>query len=212
VATLGGPLRIPHLFQKGPTFFIGYQWTRNRNDAIQSALMPDSAERDGNLSQGVNELGQPVQIFDPATGLPFPGNIIPQNRISPQTQALLNFYPLPNVAGNPLYNYQIPIISNTHQDARQSRLDKTLNPRDEVYVDFAFQSTRSGSPNLFGFLDVTDTLGINTGIYWSHRFNQRFFLNLGYRFTRLATRITPYWENRENVSGQAESQAIIKTR
>jgi trimeric autotransporter adhesin len=38
VATLGGLLRIPHLFQKGPTFFIGYQWTRNRNDAIQSAL------------------------------------------------------------------------------------------------------------------------------------------------------------------------------
>ena len=164
--------------------------------------MPDSAERDGNLSQGVNELGQPVQIFDPATGLPFPGNIIPQNRISPQTQVLLNFYPLPNVAGNPLYNYQIPIISNTHQDARQSRLDKTLNPRNEVYGDFAFQSTRSGSPNLFGFLDVTDRLGINS-IYWSHRFNQRFFLYLGYRFTRLATRITPYWENRENVSGQA---------
>jgi hypothetical protein len=46
-------------------------------------------------------------------------------------------------------------------------------------------------------------LGINTGFNWSHRFNQRLFLNLGYRFNRLSTRITPYFENRENVSGEA---------
>ena len=116
---------------------------------------------------------------------------------------MLNLYPLPNVAGNPRYNYQIPILSNSHQDALQSRFDKTLNPKNELYGDFAFQSTRTGSPNLFGFLDTTDVLGINTGIHWSHRFSQRLFLNLGYRFSRLATRVTPYWENRENVSGAA---------
>ena len=200
VATLGGPLRIPHLWRKGPEFFAGYQWTRNSDATTQSALVPDLAERAGNFSNELNAQGQPIQIFNPATGLPFPGNMIP---ISPQAQALLNLYPLPNLAGNPRYNYQIPILSDTHQDALQSRFDKALNSKNDLYGDFAFQSTREGSPNVFGFLDTSDVLGFNTGMHWSHRFNQRLFLNLGYRFSRLATRITPYWENRENVSGQA---------
>jgi hypothetical protein len=200
VATLGGPLRIPHVCRRGPNFFVGYQWTRNRDAATQSALVPDLAERAGDFSNELNAQGQPVQIFNPATGLPFPGNLVP---ISPQAQALLNLYPLPNVSSNPRYNYQIPILSSTHQDALQARLDKTLNSKNELYGDFAFQSTREGTPNLFGFLDTTDALGINTTVHYSHRFNQRLFLNLAYGFSRLATRVTPYWENRENISGQA---------
>ncbi len=36
----GGPLRIPHLLRNGPNFFVGYQWMRNRNDTIGTALMP----------------------------------------------------------------------------------------------------------------------------------------------------------------------------
>lgn len=200
VATLGGPLKIPHLLPKGPNFFVGYQWTRNRNDTTQSALVPSLPERMGDFSNTLNAQGQPVQIFNPATGLPFPGNAVP---ISSQAQALLNLYPLPNISGNPRYNYQVPIVSDTHQDALQSRFDKELNPKNELYGDFALQSTREGNPNIFGFLDTTDALGLNTGVHWTHRFHQRVFLNVGYRFSRLATRITPFWENRENISGKA---------
>ena len=29
LATLGGPLHIPHLLPHGPNFFVAYQWTRN---------------------------------------------------------------------------------------------------------------------------------------------------------------------------------------
>lgn len=191
---LGGPLRIPHLFKRGPNFFLNYQWTRNSSDAIQSALMPDSTERSGVFLNS---------IIDPSTGAPFAGNAIPQNRISPQAQALLNFYPLPNSPGTTRYNYQIPIVSHTHQDALQSRFDKTLNPTDQIYGRFAFQSTRSDTPNVFGFLDTTDLFGINTAVNWSHRFHQRSFLNLGYQFSRFSNRVTPYFENRENVSGEA---------
>jgi hypothetical protein len=201
VATLGGPLKIPHLLERGPMLFVGYQWTRSRDAATQAGLVPDSAERGGDFSHQVDALGQPIQIFDPSTGFQFPGNRIPSGQISPQAQALLNFYPLPNVAANPLYNYQIPIVSNTHQEALQSRLDQTFNPKNELFGDFAFQSTRYGSPNLFGFLDTTDVLGFNAGIHWSHRLNHALLLSLGYNFSRLATRIKPYWENRENVSG-----------
>jgi trimeric autotransporter adhesin len=203
LATLGGPLRIPHLLRRGPNFFAGYQWTRCVNDTTESALVPDAAERDGDFSKALSPLGQPVEIFDPTTGLPFPGNKVPPTRISPQARALLNYYPLPGFSGDPRYNYQVPINTDTHQDALQSRFNQTFDPKNQLYGGFAFQSVRTGSPNLFGFLDTTDVLGINTGINWSHRFNQGLFMNLGYRFSRLATRTTPYWENRKNVSGEA---------
>ncbi|MGB7281170.1 MAG: carboxypeptidase-like regulatory domain-containing protein [Candidatus Acidiferrum sp.] len=176
VATLGGPFRIPHLLHNGPYCFVGYQWTRDRDATTDSALVPDLAERQGNFSQAVNALGQAVQIFDPTTGLPFQNNIIPPMRISTQAKALLNLYPMPNISGNSRYNYQVPLISDTHQDALQSRFDKTINPKNQIYGDFAFLSTRTGNPNLFGFLDTTDLLGVNTGAHWAHRLNQRLFI------------------------------------
>ena len=150
MATLGGPLQIPHLFGNGPNFFAGYQWTRNSNATTASALMPDPAERNGVFSS---------PILDPLTGAPFPGNAIPESRISPQARALLNLYPLPNFAGSTRYNYQIPILSPTHQDALQSRFNKTLSAKNQVYGRFGFQSTRTDNGTLFGFLDATEHPG-----------------------------------------------------
>ncbi|MGH9378353.1 MAG: carboxypeptidase regulatory-like domain-containing protein, partial [Terriglobia bacterium] len=203
IATFGGPLRIPHLLQNGPTVFLGYEWTRNLIDITQSALVPDAAEREGDFSQVLSALGQPAQIVNPATGMPFSGNAIPPGQISPQARALLNFYPLPNFSGNARYNYQVPINSDTHQDALQARFDQSLGAKDQLYGGFAFQRSSTASPNLFGFRDTTDLLGLNTSLNWSHRLSQQLFLNFGYQFSRLATRVTPYFENRANVSGQA---------
>ncbi len=135
VVTLGGPLNIPHLMYHGPTFFVGYQRTRDHDAAIESGLVPTAAERDGDLSGLLNALGQPVAVYNPSTGLPFTGAI----PVSSQAQALLKLYPLPNLAGNSRYNYQTQVLNNTHTDALQSRLDKTIGRRDQVYGGFGFQ-------------------------------------------------------------------------
>ncbi len=198
--TLGGPIKIPHLLPHGPIFFVAYQWTRDHVAATESGLVPTPEERMGNLAGLLNPLGQPVVVFNPATGLPFPGNVVP---VSPQAQALLQLYPLPNIVGDSLYNYQVPVLNSTHQDALQSRLDKTLGRKDELYGSFNFQSTRAGNSNLFGFTDTTDTLGINANVNWAHRFSQHLFVYASYRFSRLRTNIVPYFENRENISGAA---------
>jgi hypothetical protein len=202
---LGGPLRIPHLLQNGPNVFVAYQWTRNRNATTQSALMPNQFEREGDFSQALAGQGRPQQILDPTTGAPFPGNRIPASRISPQAQALLNLYPLPNFNSGSGYNYQVPLVNPTHQDALQTRFNKTLDAKNQnqLYGRFAFQSMRADNPSLFNFLDTTATLGINTSLNWSHRFNRQLFLNLGFQFSRFSTRLTPYFANRENVSGLA---------
>jgi hypothetical protein len=200
VLTAGGPIRIPHLLWHGPNFFAGYQWMRNNNSTALPGLVPTAAEREGDFSGVLNSLGLPVQIFDPATGLPFPGNVGP---ISPQAQALLNFYPLPNLAGSSGYNYQIPVLNSTHQDAVHTRLDKNIGSKNSIFGQFALQSTRSGNSNLFGFDDRTDALGLNTDINWMHRFGHQLIMTTTYRFSRLRTDVTPFFENRSNVSGTA---------
>ncbi len=200
VLTLGGPIKIPHLLPHGPNFFFAYEWTRNRTAETASGLVPTEVERAGDLSGLLNPLGQPIVVYDPMTGQPFPGNVVP---VSAPAEALLQLYPEPDIKGNALYNYQVPILNNSHQDALQSRLDKTLGRRDELYGGFNFQSIRGSAGDLFGFTDKTATLGINTNINWSHRFSQRLFIYAGYRFSRLRTNIVPYFENRQNVSGEA---------
>ncbi len=196
VATLGGVIKIPHIMPHGPVFFVAYQWTRDHDASTLSGLVPGSLLRGGIF-------GAPVQILDPATGAPFPGNQLPQSRISPQARALLNLYPLPNFNGSSSYNYQIPALDTMHQDALQSRLNKTVDNHNQFYGGFAFQSSRQDTPNLFGFLDTTDTLGINTNVHWQHMFKPHLYGNLGYTFSRLATHVTPFFANRENISGDA---------
>jgi hypothetical protein len=203
VLAFGGPIKIPHLLRNGPNLFINYQWTRNRNASTGTGLMPDVAERSGDFSQVLNRLGQPVQLIDPSTGSPIPGNKIAESQISDQAKALLKLYPLPNFAGGTRYNYQIPIVGIMHQDSLQTRLNKTIGRRDQVSGVFAFQSVRSDNPNLFGFLDTSDVLGLNLSANWRHNFSPRVFTNLSYQYSRTASRFTPYFANRDDVSGDA---------
>ena len=56
IFNLGGPLKIPHLMPRGPTFYVAYQWTRNRTAETESGLVPTDAERTGDLSDLVQQL------------------------------------------------------------------------------------------------------------------------------------------------------------
>ena len=203
VLALGGPLRIPHLLKNGPTFFLNYQWTRNNTTSTLPALMPTLAQRNGLFGN---------TIVDPLTGAPFAGNVVPQNRISSQARALLSYYPLPNLAGNTGYNYQTSVVNPTHQDALQSRFNKSISQKNQIFGRFAFQNTRTGNPSVFGFLDTTDILGINTDIHWFHRFGHHAYMTVGYEYSRLGTRVIPFFENRFNVSGGAGIVGITKSR
>jgi hypothetical protein len=201
--SFGGPLAIPHLFRtNNGNFFVGYQGTRNRNASTQTGLMPTAAERSGDLSQTLNQLGQPVQAIDPSTGAPFPGNIIPVNRISPQAKALLGLYPQPNFISS-RYNYQIPLIGNNDSDGIQTRINKMINSRNSVNGSLGYQRTSAENPNLFAFVDGNRTMGMNLNVSWRHTFNKSLYGTLGAQYSRFSVRSTPYFANRLNVSGEA---------
>ena len=195
-ATFGGPIRIPHFIQNGPFFFVAYQLIRNHTAQTSSYLMPTPAQRDGDFS-----LGAP--IYNPGTGAPFPGNMIPPSLISPQAKALLSFYPLPNLAGSSLYNFQIPIVGETHQDNLQTRLNKNIGNKNQLVGLFAFQRSATDNPNEFGFLDKSNMLGINIQANWYHSFTQRLRAHFQVQYSRQSTQTIPYFANRENVSAEA---------
>ena len=204
--SFGGPLVIPHLMpltRTSPNFFVGYQWQRNKNASTLPGLMPTEAERNGDFSQAVNTLGQPLTVIDPTTGLPFPGNRIPTNRISPQAAALMALYPLPNFTSDSRYNYQIPATGIQGYDGVQGRVNKSINSKNNVNAQFGWRRTNSTSPSLFGFTDSVYTSGFQTTVNLNHRFNQRTFLMLNYTFSRGSSLLTPYFANLRNISGEA---------
>ena len=106
VGNLSGPIPLPN-FLGGPrkTFFSiteeGYR-QRSPLTATNSFAVPTVRQRSGDFSEigtvtnGVCTSGR--CIYDPLTGLPFAGNVIPTSRINPVGQALINAYPIPNTS------------------------------------------------------------------------------------------------------------------
>ena len=201
----GGPLKIPHVLSGQKTFFtVNYQLTRGRNATTATALVPTMDERAGNFSQALNAVANtPVTIYDPLSGAPFAGNVIPTNRLDAAALSLLNFYPQPNFAGSSRYNYQAPIVGISNQTNINSRISETINAKNQVSGNFAWQSSNSSTPNLFDFIDTTKMTGINTGVQWSYHITTRLISNLRYNFSRSATTRTPFFANSENVSAAA---------
>lgn len=107
---IGGPVYFFNFGEGGPTFyngknktffFVDYErrWQKIGGSITQTGL-PTPAELSGNFSA----LGRP--IYDPTTataanpaGTPFPGNIIPANRISPIAKYYLQFFPVTDATG-----------------------------------------------------------------------------------------------------------------
>jgi hypothetical protein len=89
-AGFGGPIK------KDRTFFWfateDYHNISTRNSP--AIVLPTAAERRGDFSRTTNGT-TPVIIYDPLTRQPFPGNIIPANRINPIASKILSYVPLP---------------------------------------------------------------------------------------------------------------------
>ena len=103
--SFGGPAYIPKHWNTGRNrlfFFISQEFTQIAQTTVtRNALEPTDLERIGNFSQSKDSAGRLLPIIDPNTGSPFPGNIIPSNRIDATGSAMLNLLPKPNGYVNP---------------------------------------------------------------------------------------------------------------
>jgi outer membrane receptor protein involved in Fe transport len=202
LSTFGGPVKLPRL-QNRLNVFVGFQRVADDNAVTQPGLMPTALERSGNFSQSRDAAGNAIQIKDPVTGLPFAGNTIPRERISPQAASLLGYYPQPSRESDGRYNYEVPILSAMRQESLQSRLTQNINQRNQIFGNVSYQRTTTDSNTLFGFEDQNRSSAMDAQVNWNHRIAQLVSLRLRYQFTRQTTETRPYFAYRTNVSGEA---------
>ncbi len=143
--TFGGPLLIPGTrFNKDRQklfFFFSYDQLRNKNTINNTYTMPSALERAGDFSKTVTTTGLQVPIIDPTTQVAFPGNIIPPSRISPQGQAMLNLFPLPDAqglaldpTGNKGFNFRNILPQSRPNVGKVLRVDYNIGPKLQTFV------------------------------------------------------------------------------
>lgn len=96
--TLMGEPFLPGLTKPSgkDTIFLTLSGQKTSTPYDQYATVPTVAERGGDFS-GLLHNGAVTTIYDPQTSQPFSQNLIPQQRITAQAAALLNYLPLPNL-------------------------------------------------------------------------------------------------------------------
>jgi len=166
-AVIGGPLRIPHLLKGDSTFFtVSYYSTRGQSVSYNVGTVPTLAERNGVFSQTLVN-GVVPTIYDPATGAPFPGNVVPSSLFNPAAAGLLQYIPLPNLPGT-VQNFDFVTAVPADTDNVSIRLNQNLGKNDRLALTESFQRRKSDTAQLFGFLDPGSGFGDNTNLSWTH--------------------------------------------
>jgi trimeric autotransporter adhesin len=154
-AAFGGPIK------KDRTFFWfsteSYHDVQTRNSSI---LMPSAAERGGNFS-GLTRGGVPIIIYDPLTRTPFPGNVIPANRLNPVAVAMLKYLPTPDTDvdnGNSNYN-RTSLINNKFEQLYSVKVEHKFTDKVSLSGFYLYNRTDEPCANYFstgGFADQND--------------------------------------------------------
>ncbi|HXH50030.1 MAG TPA: hypothetical protein VNM47_11865 [Terriglobia bacterium] len=162
---ISGPVLIPHLV-KNPqnTFFtLSYEGVRETISRASLHTIPTASQRNGDFSKTVDQAGNPLVIYDLLTTAPnpaydpslpvstsnlqylrspFPGNIIPSDRLTPNVQQALSYYPLPNASVGPFFenNYFVNAPQYDTADGIIARVDQSLGSRQRLSFQTAISN------------------------------------------------------------------------
>lgn len=212
--TIGGPIRLPgKIF--GPAgydgrdksfFFFSYEGVR-RVTGIDPVFLtvPTEAQRRGDFSNLRDAQGNVIPIFDPLTTrasgssfirTQFPGNIIPENRISATAKALLALTPLPNTTPSNAFtqanNYITQEPNRLKQYQINNRGDHTFSPANTISFRYSKNRSDNAPANLFGN-DAAPNFGALTFVAHNamlqdvHTFSPTTLLTLRAGVSRFAT-------------------------
>lgn len=145
--TLGGPVWIPKKWNRDKRKLFGFYNLEQLVSRIPGSLsqytMPSALERQGNFSQTYDTNGRVIPVNDPLNKVngvsqPFPGNIIPANRLDSNGLALLKILPLPNFVNPAItdynYNYQIQEVENFPKRFQLFKVDFVPRDNDRIWV------------------------------------------------------------------------------
>ena len=151
--SVDGPVRIPGLYNgMNKTFFLftGERYREGTPNPLFNTT-PTEAMRNGDFSNYRDVNGNLIQIYDPATGRnvngtwvrdPFPGNIIPADRINPVARELMQYYPLPNntTAGVAPWQQNLAFAEHINKDVFWNwvaKVDHNINTNNRTFFRWA---------------------------------------------------------------------------
>ena len=204
--TYAGSPYVPGLTKPSTKNFVFFNVTGQRNITPEdlTGTVPSALERAGDFSQSVqtvNGTQTGVMLYDPRTGTPTqlsPGQtcaapvagscvglIVPASEMTSQARALLNYYPLPNVAGVTTNNYQTITTAGANSligsgryvrnfgsapmfglgGGRRSQQNGPKTLRQNLNSNFSFSHSASDLRNIIPLLGgKTSTNGYNLGV------------------------------------------------
>ena len=141
-AQMDGPMVIPGLYDgRNKTFFMGaYEGVRGEAVTSPFGSVPTAAMRRGDFSEVLTT--NPIR--NPFTGLPFPGNIIPREMLSPTSLNLLQYYPEANRAGT-ASNLQAPSANSDNVDQVLAKVDQNLGNKIRLNVRYNWHDSFNGN-------------------------------------------------------------------
>ena len=163
--TIGGPVRIPHLFNGRDKlfWFFGYEGIQDAQPANYTGSVPTQAERNGDFSALLarNDPAKKLDytIYNPFSARvvngkvvrdPYPNNVI-TSPLSPIAQAALALYPLPNV--NTTSDQNNYFAQNTSKDEFSNefaRVDWAISDRHKIFFTFRHNNRLQNVNNIFG--------------------------------------------------------------
>ncbi len=157
--TFGGPV-----FREKTFFFGSYQGHRETQGQTALSTVPTMKMRSGDFS----ELTRP--IYDPTTGQPFAGNVIPSGQIDAVASNILEqLYPEPNTAGSRaangqvINNYLINPIKERQDNQGDFKVDHNLSTANRFFVRYSFDKTHRLQPASLPHGDAGFTFGAGDG-------------------------------------------------
>jgi outer membrane receptor protein involved in Fe transport len=126
---IGGPLRRNQTF-----FMFSYEGVRETRESVAQTNVLTEQMRRGDFSGVAGAV-----IRDPLTGLQFPGNIIPANRLDPLAVDMINQYqPLPNQTG--ANNFRGLTRTKDTQNQFITRVDHVVSNRQKIFGHYLYQN------------------------------------------------------------------------
>ena len=155
----GGPVLIPKLYNgRNKTFFwIAAEAYRQSQTSSTSVSVPTALERNGDFSLSKYSNGTQQTIFDTNTTVlssngtytrqPFPGNVIPANRINPIGLKLASYFPLPNQPTT-YYgqtNFAVTVPQYDRADQMDFKLDQEITSHWRASLSYLHYGSREPS-------------------------------------------------------------------
>ena len=190
--------RIP--YSQKDFFFVSYEGLRSDQGLTAVLNLPPNALRQGDFSSIATTIYDPL-TFDAATGRrqPFPNNVIPSNRLSPQARFFLQeFVPAPtgggfinNFVSNPTQTQNVNQISVRYDRDFSEKDSLTLRYTRNRYDALLPRGDSGAATPLPGLGEDVNLWGQNHKIGWTHLFGPTALNTLNVGFSQ-------YFQNRFN--------------